>query len=80
MGYDIISSREQTTAKGENEVIVRCTGDGENCKGVLKEGWNNLSFLSEKCPRLHSAWWYMIKIKKPRNVEFPGLLDIDKIW
>lgn len=38
MGYAIISSREQTTAKGENEVIVRCTGDGENCKGVLKEG------------------------------------------
>ena len=25
--YTIISSREQTTAKSENEVIVRCTKD-----------------------------------------------------
>ena len=35
--YNIISSREQTTAKGENEVIVRCTGDTNIIPGKGKQ-------------------------------------------
>ena len=42
--YNIISSREQTIAKSENEVIVRCTKDTNitpgKGKGIMRRSRN----------------------------------------
>ena len=37
--YNIISSREQTKAKSENEVIARCTGDTHRIPGNRIRGY-----------------------------------------